>query len=357
MIARSNPVGSATSPGASVARHPGTIPAVEPEAHERRTALAAALSDLIRPRNRQLRRVLGTWTPCSTELVELLEGDLLTFALRDPAAHGSWREVINSYRCFRAVLSYRLAHAILSGPLVPGADDGRLRVLARDITEQAKVETGVEIHPAAVIGRRFVVDHGMGTVIGETASLGDDCYLLHGVILGSTRIADNPPGRRHPAIGSRVEIGAFARVLGPVCIGDDAVIGCHALVLSDLPAGARVSVLNHQQEIRGATAIDITAVEVIGAGLLLVRGSGLGHPGLAVVGLTDNANRTPVEVLDRGSRHLLLGLDGPAGGPPSHARLTLPDGTSTSIRIPGTVGVRRTSRGVAGSAATPSRAG
>ncbi|MEU8432689.1 serine O-acetyltransferase [Streptomyces sp. NPDC029216] len=328
------------------------------EARARHAVLAAVLRDVARPRMRQISSVLGAWNPCSPELIDLVDGDLLAFVQRDPAAHGSWREVVGSYRCFRAVLSHRLAHSLLGTPLRSDADGSHLRMLARSIAERATVETGVEIHPAAAIGRRFVVDHGMGTVIGETASLGDDCYVLHGVVLGSTGIADNPRGRRHPTIGSRVEIGAFARVLGPVEIGDDAVIGCHALVQCDIPAGARVRVLTHHQEIRGAAAIGVTAVEVIGEGLLLVRGRGLAHPGLRVEGLSGGRrNATPVAVLDRGSRHLLLGLDAPTGKPPAHVRLTVPDGTSTSVLIPRAAGVRRTRDGGSGPAASQAEAG
>lgn len=347
------------SPGEVAATRLRHMTAVgDAEAPERHAVLAAALRDVARPRMRQISSVLGAWEPCSPELIDLVEGDLLAFTQRDPAAHGSWREVVGSYRCFRAVLSHRLAHSILGTPLRSDADGIRRRTLARSIAEQATVATGVEIHPAAAIGRRFVVDHGMGTVIGETASLGDDCYVLHGVVLGSTGIADNPRGRRHPAIGSRVEIGAFARVLGPVEIGDDAVIGCHALVQCDIPAGARVSVLSQYQEIRGGTTIGITAIEVIGEGLLLVRGSGLAHPGLRVEGLSGRRrNATPVAVLDRGNRHLLLELDATAGKPPAHVRLTVPDGTSTSILVPRGAGVRRTRDGGAGSAAPQAGAG
>lgn len=345
------------SPGVVAAtRLPHMTAVGEAEARDRQAALASALRDVARPRMRQISAVLGAWNPCPPQLIDLVEGDLLAFTQRDPAAHGSWREVMGSYRCFRAVLSHRLAHSLLGTPLRSDADGSHLRMLARSIAEQATVETGVEIHPAAAIGRRFVVDHGMGTVIGETASLGDDCYVLHGVALGSTGIADNPRGRRHPTIGSRVEIGAFARVLGPVEIGDDAVIGCHALVQCDIPAGARVSVLNHHQEIRGGTTIGITAIEVIGEGLVLVRGRGLAHPGLRVEGLSGRRrNVTPVAVLDRGNRHLLLGLDAPANKPPAQVRLTVPDGTSTSILVPRAAGVRRTRDGGAGSAS--SRAG
>lgn len=221
------------------------------EAARRRAAIAVLLRALVRPRMREIRAVLADWDPCSAETVRLVDGDLLAFARRDPAAHGSWRDVIGSYRCFRAVAAYRVAHAILQAPL--RSPDGRVRrrTIARDISERAKVATGVEIHPAASIGKRFVVDHGIGTVIGETAVVGDDCYLLHGVVLGAAGIADLPQRRRHPRIGSRVEIGAFARILGPVSIGDDVVVGCHALVRHDIAAGSRVSVRNQYQTVQG----------------------------------------------------------------------------------------------------------
>lgn len=215
----------------------------------RRTEVAALLRELARPRAREIRAVLGGWDAGAPAIAAAAEADLLAFARRDPAAHGSWREVLGSYRCYRAVAAHRVAHALLHAPVGPGLG-GRRRTLARALSEQAKVETGVEIHPGARIGARFVVDHGIGTVIGETAVVGEDCYLLHGVVLGALGIADLPRTRRHPRLGDRVEIGAFARVLGPVSVGDDVVIGCHALVREDVAAGSRISVVTRHQSVR-----------------------------------------------------------------------------------------------------------
>jgi serine O-acetyltransferase len=176
--------------------------------------------------------------------------DLRAYADRDPASGGDWRYVLAAYRCYRAVLAYRIAHSIMTerpSENEPAGTDALRRRIARRISERSAADSGVEIHPAARIGERFVVDHGIGTVIGETAAIGDDCYLLQGVVLGSKRIADNPARQRHPTLGNRVEVGAFARVLGAVTVGDDAVIGCHALVVDDLPNGARVNVVPQQQ--------------------------------------------------------------------------------------------------------------
>jgi serine O-acetyltransferase len=111
---------------------------------------------------------------------------------------------------------------------------------ARVLSNIARTLTGVEIHPGATIGRRVVIDHGMGVVIGETAIIGDDCLIYHGVTLGGkTAISrEAVSGPRHPRVGNRVSIGAGAAVLGPVTIGDDAVIGALSVVLEDVPSGA-----------------------------------------------------------------------------------------------------------------------
>jgi len=170
--------------------------------------------------------------------------DLMTLVLRDPAARASWRYVLEAYSCFRAVLAYRLAHTLLT---TPGPDPDQLLTLARSISERAKVDTAVEIHPAAEIGPRFVVDHGAGTVIGEGVVIGSDCYILQGVVLGSLGIADNVSGRRHPRLGDRVQVGGLARVLGSITVGDDVLIGSHALVRTDIPDGCHVVVVSECQ--------------------------------------------------------------------------------------------------------------
>jgi serine O-acetyltransferase len=110
--------------------------------------------------------------------------------------------------------------------------DHQLRLLARFSSHIARWLTGIEIHPAARLGRRLVIDHGMGVVIGETAEIGDDCYLYHQVTLG---VARTMGGKRHPTIGNNVIIGAGAKVLGPITVGDNARVGSNAVVVDSVP--------------------------------------------------------------------------------------------------------------------------
>ncbi|WP_019869702.1 serine O-acetyltransferase [Salinispora oceanensis] len=273
------------------------------------------------------------WDPASAELLELVEGDLLALARRDPAAHGSWREVLGTYRAFRAVLAYRLAHSILTTARLSGSCVEHSRILARDISEQAKSETGVEIHPAARIGPRFVVDHGMGTVVGETTVIGSDCYLLQCVVLGSLRVADNPTGRRHPMLGHRVEVGAYARILGPVRIGDDVRIGSHVLVRDDVPELSRVSVLHHYQVVAGRTDLAVTGVEPAGRDRFRLYGRGLQSPALWVEKRDWNSDRQPVSIIERADDHLLVELPGVTGERRTYMRLNAPDGSSVSLLL------------------------
>ena len=158
---------------------------------------------------------------------ERLREDLDCVFDRDPAARTRF-EVITTYPGFHAVLAHRISHSL--------AKNG-LPWLARVISNIARLFTGIEIHPGAKIGRRFFIDHGMGVVIGETAEIGDDCTLYHGVTLGGTTWEK---GKRHPTLGNDVVIGAGAKVLGPIQIGDDVRIGSNAVVVKDVPAGATV---------------------------------------------------------------------------------------------------------------------
>jgi serine O-acetyltransferase len=144
---------------------------------------------------------------------------------RDPAARSAW-EVITCYPGFHALLFHRFAHRLWLW---------KLRWFARWVSALARWLTGIEIHPGARIGRRFFIDHGMGVVIGETAEIGDDCTLYHGVTLGGTSWNK---GKRHPTLGQGVVIGAGAKVLGPVTVGDSAKIGSNAVVVRDVPAGS-----------------------------------------------------------------------------------------------------------------------
>ncbi|MDA8051421.1 MAG: serine O-acetyltransferase [Rhodospirillales bacterium] len=146
---------------------------------------------------------------------------------RDPAARSSL-EVLLCYPGLHAVLFHRLAHALWRR---------RLRLLGRFVSHLGRFLTGIEIHPGARLGRRLVIDHGMGVVIGETAEIGDDCHLYHQVTLGGTSMAK---GKRHPTIGDRVIIGAGAKILGPITLGDDARVGANAVVVQAVPVGTTV---------------------------------------------------------------------------------------------------------------------
>ncbi|MER7948932.1 hypothetical protein ABTY59_16240 [Streptomyces sp. NPDC096079] len=207
----------------------------------------------------------------------LVAEDLAAFARRDAAAHGDQRYIYSGYLSFRSVMAHRLAHAV--GTLrVPGVPSGLLSAQARRISEEARLATGVEIHPAAAIGRRFVVDHGSGTVIGEDCEIGDDCYLLQNVVLGARDIVTRSDGaarpRRHPRIGSRVQIGGDVCVFGPVSVGDDCVIDPGARITMDVPAGARVKVVSTTQVSLTAGAPVVQGVAVV-AGRLVIAGHGL----------------------------------------------------------------------------------
>ena len=153
--------------------------------------------------------------------------DLDAAIARDPAATSRLDVALNSPG-LHAIWAYRFAHRLwLRG--------GLGRISARVLMTFVRSVTGVEIHPAAVIGHRFFIDHGMGVVIGETAEVGDDVMLYHGVTLGGRSLQRV---KRHPTVGSRVTIGAGARILGPVYIGDDVQIGANSVVVKDVPSGA-----------------------------------------------------------------------------------------------------------------------
>lgn len=147
----------------------------------------------------------------------------------DPAAK-SYAEIFFLYPGPRAIFFHRIAHCLYQL---------RLFFLARLIADISRTITGIEIHPGAVIGQRLVIDHGVGCVIGETAVVGDDCIIFHGVTLGGLKF---DAVKRHPTIGHRVLIGTGAKILGPIHIGDDAKIGANAVVIKDVPAsGIRVA--------------------------------------------------------------------------------------------------------------------
>ncbi len=157
-------------------------------------------------------------------VLTVVREDLRNARSHDPAARGDLENAL-VYSGLHAIWSYRIAHRMW---LIPS-----LRGPARLLSQLTRFFTGIEIHPGARIGRRFFIDHGMGVVIGETTEIGDDVMVYHGVTLGGRSLQR---GKRHPTIGNRVTVGAGAKVLGPLKIGDDSAIGANAVVTHDVPA-------------------------------------------------------------------------------------------------------------------------
>ena len=156
-----------------------------------------------------------------------LRETIRAYQKNDPAARSAL-EIFFLYNGLHATIYYRISHWLYCH---------HCRFLARWVSQHAKWVTGVEIHPAATIGRRLVIDHGMGIVIGETAEIGDDCLLYQGVTLGGT---GKDVGKRHPTLGNNVMVGSGAKVLGPFRVGDNARIAANAVVLREVPEGATV---------------------------------------------------------------------------------------------------------------------
>ncbi|RTZ62686.1 MAG: serine O-acetyltransferase [Aquificaceae bacterium] len=146
---------------------------------------------------------------------------------RDPAARNTF-EILTTYPGVHATITHRISHALW---------EKGFKWLARVLSNVARLFTGIEIHPSAEIGRRFFIDHGMGVVIGETAEIGDDCTLYHGVTLGGTSWQE---GKRHPTLGNNVVIGAGAKILGPIMINDGARVGSNAVVVKEVRTNTTV---------------------------------------------------------------------------------------------------------------------
>ncbi len=160
-------------------------------------------------------------------MIQRIEEDINTVFAEDPAAR-SFTEVILCYPGLHAIWLHRIAHLFWQNDL---------KLIARIISHINRMLTNVEIHPGAIIGRRFFIDHGANIVIGETTEIGDDVLMYQGVTLGGTSAEKR---KRHPTIGDRVEIGAGSIVLGPIVIGNGARIAAGSVVVKDVPAGATV---------------------------------------------------------------------------------------------------------------------
>lgn len=156
-----------------------------------------------------------------------LKGDLRAVFDRDPAVRGVF-EIFFCYPGFHAMLFYRMSHWFWTR---------QFYFLGRFISHIGRFMTGIEIHPGARIGRGFFIDHGMGVVIGETAEIGENCTLYHGVTLGGTSWAKE---KRHPTLGDNVVVGSGAKILGPFTVGDNSKIGSNSVVVKEVPESATV---------------------------------------------------------------------------------------------------------------------
>ena len=171
--------------------------------------------------------------------MRLLE-TIRAYQKNDPAAR-SGLEVFFLYAGIHAMIDYRIAHWL---------HIHKLKFLARFVSQWSRLWTGIEIHPGAKIGRRLVIDHGSGIVIGETVEIGDDCLIYQGATLGGTGISQ---GKRHPTIGNNVMIGSGAKVLGPFTVGDNAKIAANSVVLRPVPPNCTVvGIPGHIVRVEGA---------------------------------------------------------------------------------------------------------
>jgi serine O-acetyltransferase len=167
------------------------------------------------------------WASFWAVMAVVFRKEIATAIDRDPAAT-NYLEVLLTYAGLHAIIFYRMAHALhaMGVPFLP-----------RWISQTGRFFTGIEIHPGAVIGERFFIDHGMGVVIGETTIIGDDVLLYQGVTLGGTGLQK---GKRHPTLGSNIVVGTGAKILGNITIGDNSYIGANAVVIKDVPPNSTV---------------------------------------------------------------------------------------------------------------------
>ncbi|WP_051327420.1 serine O-acetyltransferase [Desulfatibacillum aliphaticivorans] len=202
--------------------------------------------------------------------IDFVMSDLEALTRRDPAAKGDSVFVLDTYKSFEAVMNYRLANNLINSELI--GKQLRLKY-ANKIQEESKVATQIDINPSAQIGKGFIIDHGIGTVIGETCEIGENCYFLNGIVLGATGIADNESGRRHPKIGKDVSIASFARLLGPISVGDRVTINSFCVITSDIPNDCKVSIVN-QLQVSSHKSFEIYGIVPATNGNFCIYGSG-----------------------------------------------------------------------------------
>jgi serine O-acetyltransferase len=219
------------------------------------------------------------FVPIKLKVTQLVFEDLEAFRERDPATK-IYAEAWHSL-AFKAVRYYRYANCIYTQVSDDEIErDYKLQII-REISEKAKKETNVEIHPRATIGSRLYVDHGTHTVIGEACLIGNDCMILNNVVLGSTVNPDTPPEDRHPKIGNNVKIYSDVKVLGNINIGDNCRIGTRCIIMRSLPPNSKVSIVNQlmiqsgseipKVYIYGVVPIPPRTLKVIGDSFLILN--------------------------------------------------------------------------------------
>ena len=166
------------------------------------------------------------------------KNDLIAFSKKDPSASNDLTILAQTSTSYSAVLHYRLAHFLFYSNLK--LSNKEKESYAYLISQRGKLKSGAEIHFKAKIGERFVLDHGYGTVFGDTTVIGDDCYILGGVILGAKGISGNPSSSRHPIIGNNVQIGSFSEIFGRVYIGENVFIGANCTITKDIPPNTKL---------------------------------------------------------------------------------------------------------------------
>lgn len=184
------------------------------------------------------------------ELITKIYDDLVFFAEKDPASKNNPTNIFYNYSSFVAVFNYRVANAMLYCEPLNAWNAEINYQYALFVSCKAKMVSGIEIHPCAKIGNKFVIDHGFGVVIGETTEIGDRCYVLGGVILGAFGIAGNPNNKRHPTIGNDVQIGSFSRIFGNINIGNNVIIGANCTIKSDIDDNCVVTLKSELQIIK-----------------------------------------------------------------------------------------------------------
>ena len=170
---------------------------------------------------------------------EKLKLDLTSLCAKDPSSMSDPVYVLRNYSSFSAVLHYRIANNIFNS-MELNESEACKRNFSAFISQRGKLKSGAEIHYEAKIGDSFILDHGYGTVIGQTSEIGSNCYILGGVVLGAIGISDNPTDKRHPTIGNNVEIGANSSVLGNLKIGNNVFIGPNCTIIKDIKNNEKV---------------------------------------------------------------------------------------------------------------------